>query len=98
MKKGLQAHPLKKKPYKYQTIQFKQADLQQGITAMPLNSIELNKQQEVRLEAEERLMDMTFIFSSLPMFFLNVTRPLFQKLATFNSLSLKFRSNKLYIM
>lgn len=36
--------------------------LQQGITVVPLNS--LNKQQEVQPEAEERLMDMTLFSSS----------------------------------
>lgn len=36
--------------------------LQQGITVLPLNS--LNKQQEVWPEAEERLMDMTLFPSS----------------------------------
>lgn len=35
---------------------------QQGITVVPLNSLKLNKQQEARPEAEERLMDMTVSF------------------------------------
>lgn len=38
--------------------------LQQGITVVPLNSLKLNKQQEVRPEAEEILMDMTLFPSS----------------------------------
>lgn len=38
--------------------------LQQRIIAVPLNSIKLNKQQEVTPEGEERLMDMTLFFSS----------------------------------
>lgn len=32
---------------------------QQQITAIPINSIKLRKQKEVRPEAEERLMDLT---------------------------------------
>lgn len=39
-----------------------QVILQQGIIAVPLNSIKLNKQHKVRLEAEERLTDMTLFF------------------------------------
>lgn len=35
---------------------------QQGITVVPLNYLKLNKQQEARPEAEERLMDMTVSF------------------------------------
>lgn len=38
--------------------------MQQGITVVPLNSLKLNKQQEVRPEAEEMLMDMTLFPSS----------------------------------
>lgn len=39
-----------------------QVILQQGIIAVPLNSIKLNKQHKVRPEAEERFTDMTLFF------------------------------------
>lgn len=47
-----------------ETAGREQIILQQGIIAVPLNSIKLNKQHEVRPEAEERLMDTTLFFSS----------------------------------